>query len=992
MRWTEGINLIRQLEPVRIRITGTPSFRGGSGRLLGQALLGLMLGGSIGRSASADESRFYVLRHGTKIPVSQSPTEFGVVFREDADIEQSARRLAAQGKGVVEKVPGIRNSRLRVLRTSETSAKQRNVVLHDPDVADARPVYRFQNVAAPMVSSGQIVAKTRGGLTDAELDDLWNDYQVDVIQASEDLPDVYLLKTSADDHDEVLRAELLAGDRRVRWAQPNFRRPPKLRQMTAEDAFFPLQWHLNNTGQTGGTSDADIDAPEAWVLSEGQDVLIGMFDDACDVEHEDLRENYIGIGHDPTLESDQPGFTDPRVKQLNDEHGTAVMGLAVARANSVGVRGVAYLSRFTVSRGVDSLLTDFDRASAFTFARQQDVDVHIDSWGVDGPNSAVVEEAIEIAFEQGRPVEDGDQTLNLGMVIVWASGNDSNENFSGFDYSTLPQVIGVGASTHRDERAFYSNFGVNIDMLAPGGDSLADRLTTTDNTDRAAAVDNGFNVNGAQDDGTLFDDDGRYTNTFSGTSAACPIAAGVAALVISMNPRLSAADVRLILEHTCDQVNDDEADYHPITGRSTHYGFGRINAHRAVQAARQSVDNGGFTWPGRVFNVRVRDGQLRWQTSVGTDEFLVVESDAPFEFRARDGQCYDRDQAGCGGVAPEPLPSGVRPAAVIFCNAENCDLGDEHAIAVDTFAGTKYFGIFGRSLIGRYSFGVAADSDGNVTDAGPAWAAVGDDAPDPDGGSMDEGPKVTISVSPLEGTSPLRVRFRGNAVSSLPIDDSRTEWDFDVDSTLDIKATTRDAEYVYVVERGTRTFTARLTMYDTVGNVGSASVMIRVRASEGTGGTDDDPGGSEVRILIGVPGNPTADVDSGRSPFEVQLSIDASSLAGTYQSIVWDLGDGSLLQRSLVVTHTYVNTTGTDMILPITVTVTTRSTGGAVLQTSATRLITIRPNPSQPPASNENTNENDNGGGGGTDEGCGPFGFLPFLGSLGFLLLLRRRA
>jgi hypothetical protein len=955
---------------------------------------GLLVGIFVG-AAAAEEARHFVLRDGTKVPLTRSTTEWGVVLREVESTPDCAERLAAKGCGTLHKIAGSHRTKVRLLKGTETTARVRSVVLQDPEVVDVRPVYRFADIETPNISTGQIITKVRAGLTDVELQELWSDYQVAVTPLDADLPGVYVLTPTDPEHDEILRAEVLANDHRVRWAQPNLRRPSKLRQISTSDVFFPLQWHLNNTGQTGGTPDADIDAPDAWVLSEGQDILIGMFDDACDVDHEDLLEGYIGTGHDPTLESDQQGYTDPRPKQLGDSHGTSVMGLAVARANTLGVRGVAYLSTFTASRGVDSLLTDFDRAGAFTFARQQDVDVHINSWGVDGPNSAVVEEAVEVAFERGRPIDaDADDPESLGMVIVWASGNADEENFAGFEYSTLPTVIGVGASNDRDLRASYSNYGVNVDMLAPGGEGDDGALTTTDNADRIGLADPGYNVGGEQEDGSTFDSAGRYNNIFTGTSASCPIVAGVSALVLSMNPRLTAADVRLILEHTCDAVSPAAAQYHPVTGRSVQYGYGRVNARRAVEKAQESLNNGGFSWPGRPFNIRFRDNEMRWQTSVGTEEFLVVEADSPFEFRAQDGECYSTSQTGCGGVAPEPLPSGARVAAVISCTNNNCDLGDEQVITADASTGAKYYGIFARNRIGRYSHGVAADTSGAVTDAGPVWAELTDGEGGGSGGGMGGavGPRVTISVSPLEGQSPLRVRFRGNAVSVLPIDENRTQWDFDVDSLIDRTANTRDAEYVYVVAAGTRTFTARLTMYDTNGNVGSASVMIRASASGSSAGGDGSAEGSDVRILIGVPGNPTADQDEGTSPFDVQLSIDVESLNGTFQSIVWDLGDGSPLQRSLVVTHTYVNTSVTDLILPITVTVTTKTTGGAVLQTRSTRLITIHPGSSVPPANeNENENENDNEDGGGEDGGCGPFGFAPFLGSLGIMMVMRRR-
>jgi len=947
-------------------------------------------------ATSQGEEAAYILRDGTRVAMTRSRTEWGVTLREGSDTRSCAARLASDGCGVLEDIAFAEDARVKILKVADTTAVRRSRVRLDADVAELRRVYRFAGLDLPMISSGEINVRVKPDLDDVERTQLWQDFELVEISGLEGVPQVYRVRPANPEHDEILRAQNMTADRRVVWAQPNLRRPPAKRQAVASDEFFGLQWHLNNSGQTGGRPDADIDAAEAWLIAEGQGVLIGMFDDACDVDHEDLRENYSGEGHDPTLESNDPGFDDPRPKQIGDQHGTAVMGLAVARANSVGGRGVAYLSRFAVSRGLGNMLTEFDIAGVFTFARQKGVDVHLNSWGLPGPNSSVIEDAVELAFREGRPVEnqnpaemmpgeeDDEPPPAKGMVIVWASGNEFTQLLPGFDYSMIPHVIGVGASTSDDRVAEYSNFGTNINVLAPGGADDADGLLTTDNEDMDGRVDNGYNVGG-----TELDTEGRYTGTFSGTSAACPVAAGVAALILSVNDELTANDVRLIMEHTADQIGGDDAAYNKVTSRSIRYGYGRINARRASEAAQQSLVNGGLTWPERPFTVRISAGRLRWQTSVGTNEFLVVEGDLPFEFIPADGSCYVANQLGCGSSNLAPLPSGVRITSVISC-ARGCEFAGNQS--VESVQGVqKFYGIFARNLIGRYAFGVAVDSAGIVTDAGPEIGTVADTGTGSTGGSGPEGPRVTISASPLEGQSPLTVQFMGNAVSGRPIDERRTSWDFDISSpTTD--STTRNAIWTYLVAGNqSQTFTAQLTMYDVDGVPGAASVMIRV-----IGSADPDMGGSmesDLRIIVGLPGNADADVSAGTSPFSVELSADSRSVPGTLQSITWDLGDGSTA-RSLIVPHTYFNTTAMDLVIPITATITTRTTGGVVLSNSATRLITIRPGSGNTSTGNDNICFASpvicNGGAGAGGRGCIP-GFLPLAGSFLTLFLFRRR-
>ena len=998
------------------------------GRRFGRVLSGVLLVSVLGATSLA-EDRYLVTRDGEKVRLIRSESEVAVTLRDSSELGAAAKRLAAAGRGVITDLPWAPGARIKLLRVAETSPTRRNLIRQDPAVAEVFPVYRVEASDAPMISTGTITVKLCEGLGDGEFSRLLGDYRLTLVEPVGGVPGAYLVRPADADDDEVLRAEALALDRRTVWAQPNLRRPQRLRQAAPADEFYARQWHLNNTGQEGGLPGADISAPEAWVLGgEGQDILIGMFDDSCDVDHEDLRGNYIGIGNDPSVASTAAGFDDPRPKSIGDQHGTAVMGLAVARANSLGGRGVAYLSRFTASRGLGPL-SDAQIANAYLFARQQEVDVHINSWGIPGgvPNPPILEDALEIAFIEGRDL-DGEEGTDppRGMVVVFASGNEGVLVEAGRELSTLPTVIGVGASNHLDQLSSYSNYGPEVDVLAPGGDSFgasAVGLTTTDNDDSAGYVDDGYNVGGFDDftGEPDIDPDGLYTGNFFGTSAACPVAAGVAAMLLSVNPLLTATDVRLILEHTADKINRGDADYDQTTSRSRRYGYGRINAEAAVDQAQESLTNGGRTWPERPARVEVNAlmNRVTWlqngdplefreeeedgdQPSGGadvlrtTDEFLVIGSDSPFDFIPEDGKCYDPEQIGCAEGIIEPLPSNVEVLAVgcgLACGVDAealCEAGAEQCVEFLQPSGNKYVAIYARNILGRYSFGVSADTDGNVVDGGelpPRSAGAGGGAAiivDPSLGA-----KVTINVSPLEGPSPLTVQFRGNASSVLPIDDSRTAWDFDIDDEDPVDATTRNAEHTYVVTGGgAKTFIARLTMYDNEGNVGFAQTAIRVTGS-GTG-IDDGVEDASLRIIIGIPGTVGSDVDEGTSPFRVELSIDASALVGTVQSVSWDLGDGTIA-NSLFVTHEYVNNAGVSLRLPITASVTTRSPGGTIFTTNLSRRVTVLPGPPLTDTGEPLLPGTGAEGAGGPATGCGVLGFLPLLFGMGSLLWLRRQ-
>lgn len=137
----------------------------------------------------------------------------------------------------------------------------------------------------------------------------------------------------------------------------------------------------------------------------------------------------------------------------------------------------------------------------------------------------------------------------------------------------------MGASTNRDVRSDYSQFGDGIDIVAPSSGGTL-RVATTDTQGRRGR--NPANP-----------PDGDYCNAndatgFGGTSLATPLAASIAGLMSSVNPELSPAEIREILRATADKIDKTNADYDE-NGWSSQYGFGRVNAAAAVQRAAALV-------------------------------------------------------------------------------------------------------------------------------------------------------------------------------------------------------------------------------------------------------------------------------------------------------------------------------------------------------------------------------------------------------------------
>ena len=1011
-------------------------------------------------------------RNGKAYPLTRSQTELAIRLGEPQAAGGAKERLSLVGAGRLKYLPGSTpGSRWRLLEVAGIGDKRRNVILADPAIESVQSVWRQTGRDVPFLASGDIVLRTKPGLTDAQRNALFAGYGVRFVRTLPRLRDIYVVEpVVGDGGDDVAIASEMHGDPRVVWAHSDFVCPKNLYQIVPSDTYFVEQWHLNNTGQSdiygrSGTPGADINVLDAWVITLGTDVLISMYDDACDHRHEDLRENYTGDGFDASLTSSDSGFHDPRPKTIYDRHGTAVMGLAVASANQFGVRGVAPLARFTATGGLARTTKETEDALVYSFALQQNVDIHINSWGYSGEIShPVVEDAILAAFREGRDLDGEGGAAPLGMSIFFATGNGDDDGnairvTAETDLSMLPAVIGVGASNADDVVASYSNFGPDIEILAPGGgggESLPE-LATVDNTDDFGYPENGYNNGGFDDFGNVnLDPEGKYTYDFVGTSAACPVAAGVAALVLSANRELTATQVRLIIEHTADAVSPEETEYHAVTRFSEKYGYGRINAARAVDAALQAVNNNQQTWPERPMNVTIdtQANVVRWQSNVEAIEYLLVESTDPgfgttFGFVPRDGSCYvngnnsianDPGQFACEELPDELLGDVPQGVTIIHWHA---DTNRSYSLA----EGRKSFGLYARNGAGRYSWGVFIDSDGNVFRAGPT-IVIGHSSGGGNGGNggtTGSPPRVSIDVSPLQGTSPLEVSFKGNAVTDaaivdyccydcnengvedafdifsgdsldenfdlipdecdnnggaiedgelipcptpFAIDDAVrcTGWDFEDDGAIDTRETT--TQHIYTTLPGeTMTYRARLTFTDAENRAGSQSVEIKVEPETGGGQTS---GSAELMIMISPPGSSGVDLDSGEAPLDAELTIDASNLPGRLVSVGWDLGDGTVAS-SISVLHTYHNTSDVAMTYPITAqvftTVPSSDPSGAYF---ASRLLRVEPEPETPTYNDSNINGSGTNGGGAGVVPCA-LGIVPLLATMIGLALMRRR-
>ncbi|MBL9124860.1 MAG: DUF4214 domain-containing protein [Planctomycetaceae bacterium] len=355
------------------------------------------------------------------------------------------------------------------------------------------------------------------------------------------------------------------------------------RMAVPNDPYFANQWHLQNTGANsqGGLPGADANVVAAWDITKGAGVVIGIVDDSIQYTHPDLSAQYI-----PAFSFDFIGNdADPAPATPDDNHGTAVAGVAGARGNNgIGVTGAAQDASLAGIRLVGAALTDDVLAAALTF-HNQDIDIYNNSWGYPGYTYVappLLLAAMEESATQGRG--------GLGSIVVFAAGNAGGADWGYVDVSAAgPQSsiysITVAAIDEFGKKSVYSQEGSAVFVSAYSlGDLGRLGITTTDRTGN-----DGYNADGTNELPPDPFADVDYTSGFGGTSSATPLVSGVIALMLSANPSLSNRDVQEIIVQSARQ-NDPTDSGWSVNGAGHHinhkYGFGAIDALAAVTLAQ----------------------------------------------------------------------------------------------------------------------------------------------------------------------------------------------------------------------------------------------------------------------------------------------------------------------------------------------------------------------------------------------------------------------
>jgi subtilisin family serine protease len=310
---------------------------------------------------------------------------------------------------------------------------------------------------------------------------------------------------------------------------------------TSPDPLYP-QWYTTNTH-----------ALAAWDTTTGDpSTTVAVIDTGFALGHEDLVGRWAAGGKDFVSNDNDPsaGMTNPDGEGVS--HGTQVAGLIGATGNNgIGVAGINWRTKLLALQALsdDGVGYTDDIVAAVDYAVAQGVKV--------------------INLSLGSPSEDPwltaaiDNAVSAGVTVVAAAGNCGGADFfdQGCDFkgemlypAKQSNVIAVGATDANDDRAYFSSYGAEVDLVAPGSGNLQSTTWRPDNHTSA------------------------YTSSLFGTSFSSPIVAGAAALQLAVNPSLTPAQIRENLILAADRVEKMK-----IRGFTLGYGFGRLQLAKSLQ-------------------------------------------------------------------------------------------------------------------------------------------------------------------------------------------------------------------------------------------------------------------------------------------------------------------------------------------------------------------------------------------------------------------------
>lgn len=471
-----------------------------------------------------------------------------------------------------------------MVRTSENVGQVLDELRRQPDVAVGTHVWNVGDQQNnPLIPTGNLYLEFQPGVDDQRQLAILNELALNIREIVG--PGAFRVHVTPASPNPIKCAVALQSLEEIAVAEPEFAAPPMTWNFAPPTGrFIASQWHLENTGGPIPAVDvpnalydasyfkrgADAKVVEAWRFlgSLGNpNLCIAVIDTGFATDHPQLRGNGQKL-RNPLNAAARSTDVSPFVRMSNGSfgvmsHGTSCAAVAAGALDGQGILGAAPTAKLMLIK-LD-VLTDEAIRNAFEHAMLNGADIISCSLGYPTPVplSTFVSNYLARVAREGRG--------GRGIPMFFAAGNanpaSNNQPREVSDFAAHPDGICVTASNSLDQRSSYSFFGRQAYICAPSNGDGGVGITT-------ATCDLGR--------------DGRsvvlgYTSGFGGTSSAAPLAAGVCALMLTANPDLTVPQIKDILRRSADKIGP--ANAYDASGHSIYYGFGRINALRAVQMA-----------------------------------------------------------------------------------------------------------------------------------------------------------------------------------------------------------------------------------------------------------------------------------------------------------------------------------------------------------------------------------------------------------------------
>ncbi len=567
---------------------------------------------------------------GKTITFQKSPTTYAIKKKKQ-DVTSATRGLeATEGKVMGDftliEVPASRS-------TSNDLESSLDEARKDSNVSVGTHVFYFGESNVPLIPDGTLYVVFSANAEKTTILSLFRKYHLNIIEKISD--NEYWVQITQKSTNPLKTAALLQNEPTIQIAEPDFfRNLVEYAFQPPTDSLFRDQWHLENEGPsryyyvggTGGgvfspskfTQGADAKIVATWKHLHSinkpplgdKEIVVAVIDSGFDIDHPDLYGdgtkvvapyNFIDNSTNPRPLKTENLSVWHQVNERDEAHGTACAGVAVGATNNrTGTVGACPNARLMPIKAIHTV-NEKEVIKWFNHAANNGADIISCSWGL-GEGSEIgssLKNKLQEITTKGRN--------GKGCIICFAAGNtDPSRTAKVSGLAADPHVICVTASTSGDKVATYSFQGKEVSIAASSSGEAS--ITT-------CSV--GYNYTWRPQ--SIFMDNGNpYTASFGGTSSACPLVAGICGLILTANKGLTAKRVKDILQKTADKIQDTVNDPNGyINGHSIRFGYGRVNALKAVQMAEKEKPKDA---PIPIPNPMPEEGDFKMATVIGIRE------------------------------------------------------------------------------------------------------------------------------------------------------------------------------------------------------------------------------------------------------------------------------------------------------------------------------------------------------------------------------------